>query len=191
MTLKEKWDSYDAHFDDIFALSNLLAEELLKCERNIEHSYSNNVWVKKYLDGEEIEPIKSVDEFNQFMEEGSCYVTEAVTDTFFSENGYESDDEEEQYEERNAVFDTLWHNVVQMYCNASYEAIDDMLEDIKNQRYSDCIEPYETEFSNALDDVCFDYDYQTWYKSNGQTFENEDDAKFIWDCAFYRLDIDL
>lgn len=184
MTLKEKWQSYDARIEDLNELEDLLREQKRKCECNIDHSYANDVWVKNYLNGEEIDTIKSVDEFNQFMEEGANYIADCVTDIFFGEDGYESDEEEAHDEEREATFEILWYNVVQMYCKASYDALDELIDDVENQRHSDCISPYRSEYENAKDDIYYGYGYQFWYDGNGDAFDNEDDAKFIWHCAF-------
>ena len=188
MTLKEKWESYQKHLDDVEELKDLLYEQKRKCECNIDHSFSNNKWVRKYLGDTEIEPIISVEEFNQFMEEGANYITDCVVDIILEENGYESDDENEQEDERIATFESLWYNVVQMFCHVSYENIDYLMDDIKAQRWSDTIGTgYEAEYENACDDLYYGIGYSEWFEGNGDVFDSEDDAKFVWKVAFYDM----
>lgn len=168
-------------------MKDLLYEQKRRCEYNIDYYHTNDVWVRKYLGNDEIDTIKSVEEFNQFMDEGANYIAGCVTGIFFEENGYESDNEDKQDEEHGEMFETLWYNVVQMYCNASYDVIDDLVEDVENQRYSDCIHPYQAEYENAKDDIYDGYGYKFWHDANGDAFDNEDDAKFIWICAFNHM----
>lgn len=182
MTLKEKWESYESHIKDLRSLKEILREKKYDCEYNIDYLRTNNKYVKAYLDGQEIETIKSSEEFEQFMGEGACYVTDCVVDKFFEINGYESDDEEEQDEQRNWTFETLWYNVVQMYCDASFEAIDELIEDVNSQQWADCIEGYEAEYENAKDYLYYGLGYDDWY--DNESFESEEDAKFIWHVAF-------
>lgn len=188
MTLEDKWNSYTKRIEAVDELSELLYEQKRRCECNIDHSYANNKWVKKYLGETEIEPITSVEEFNQFMAEGAVYITDCVVDLFYEDNEYESDNEAEQEEERCATFESLWYNVVQMFCYVSYENIDYLFDDIKAQRYADVIgDNYRAEYENAKDYLYYGQGYADWYKGNGGTFESEEDAKFVWKIAFYDM----
>lgn len=188
MTLKEKWQKYEADIKNIQDLKDKLYEQKRKCEKNIDHSYSNNKWVKMYLGETEIEPITSLEEFEQFMNEGASYITDCVVDIFFEKNGYESDNEEEQEEQREWMSETLWYNVVQMFCSASYDNIDYLIDDVQTQQFCDCVyDKWSAEYENAEADLYFGYGFQTWYDHHKDSFESEEEAKFVWTVATVRM----
>lgn len=186
MTLKEKWESYESRIEGLDELRDKLYEQKRRCEITVDHSYANNKYVKAFLGENEIEPITSLEEFEQFMNEEANYITDCVTYKFFEINGYESNDEDKQEEQREWVFETLWYNVVQMYCATSWDAID--AEEMRNQQFRDCIyDEYGAEYENAKADLYYGYGYGTWYEGNGESFESEDDAKFVWHIAVERM----
>ena len=188
MTLEEKWQKYEADIKNIQDLKDKLYEQKRKCEKNIDHSYSNNKWVKMYLGETEIEPITSLEEFEQFMNEGASYITDCVVDIFFEKNGYESDSEEEQDEQREWMSETLWYNVVQMFCSASYDNIDYFIDDVQTQQFYDCVyDKWSAEYENAEADLYFGYGFQTWYDHHKDSFESEEEAKFVWTIATVRM----
>lgn len=188
MTLKEKWQKYEVELEKIQDLKDKLYEQKRKCECNIDHSYENNKYVKMYLGETDIEPITSLEEFEQFMSEGACYITDCVVDKFFEVNGYESDNENEQSEQRGWTFEPLWYNVVQMFCDASYDNIDYLMDDVKAQQFCDCVyDKWSAEYENAEDYLYYGMGYDDWYKAHKESFESEEDAKFVWWAAFYRM----
>lgn len=190
-SMKERWELISSEIERAEELLHSLKEKVRIFNISMDYNWSYDEMVEEFLnDNPTVEiPYYPNDDDNCGWE-GIWYICGCIADYRRDKYGYYfSSDTEEELECDDAFnwfTEAIGYNVQMMSLQKSIPALENKIEEMIEERQG-IISNYEAEYEAAYWDLYYGYGYCFWHKTNGEYFDNEEDAKFVWNLAFEKI----